>query len=183
MTDEIRNGDVLAVHTITKWYKPQTWLSARIRQTTKSEWNHVALIVENGDGQYDVVEALFLGGVVRRSLMVYADAAKYRVAIYRPREHVFVVSPAVIGQDRVAEWAIRQVGAAYSWLNILKIRALQVLFRNDLVGKIQIPGMSVEPGFICSGLVTRAWWQVGVTLGGEFADPQTVIEHCERRVL
>lgn len=44
-----KSGDVILFHTKSKWYKPGTWLPWLIRKFTKSEYNHVGVVVSNWD--------------------------------------------------------------------------------------------------------------------------------------
>lgn len=207
----LRTGDMMALHRNVAWYKPQTWFAWKIMATTDSDYSHVGLIVNRGlipntdlieygdsgyytasqlkkftalhafdpDGGSDwfVVEALFWGGVVIRPLSVYADTDKYRTDFYRPADD---------GGNVAAAWALRHVGEEYGKVTIMKLRVLQFLFDNQFVGDIHLPadiGWREGDPLICSQLVVRAWWQAGVDLGGDYADPQTVVENCKERVI
>ena len=147
------------------WWNPWTWIYARIRQTTHSFWNHVGIIVEPREGEWQLVEATFLRGVRARPW----NPGKTDFGVWRLKDKS---SDADI---LAAEWAIAHIGDRYDWMMILKLRVLQLLFGHDsqrLIDAIaQLPDNDPHRE-ICSELAIRAYREPsGIVLCGSWAGP------------
>ncbi len=157
-------GDVVAVHRITRWFKPSTYTSARIRQTTDSEWNHLGILVwDEQERRWYVVEALF-SGVIVRPLEVYFDPKRYRLGF-------FTIPLPQRDRDKILDFALDAVGSKYSFKRILAIRLFQLCFGYKTVGNIRIVDQVPPDSYICSGLVIRSYRAVSQRLGGLFSAP------------
>ena len=169
-----RAGDLLAVSTDCHWYAPRTWLAWRIQRTTKSPWNHVAIVAQEAStGRLWVVEALTKGGVIKTPLRTWKRAVRGTVALGR------VKCPTKYAES-AARWAESMVGRPYDWRLILQIRALQLILGPQVVDRLQLPARLLNGNandlLICSELAIAGYRQSGWPLAdvGPFAGPGAV---------
>ena len=168
-----RAGDLLAVSTDCSLWRPRTWFAWRIQATTRSPWNHVAILAPDAaTGGWLVVEAVTKGGVVKTPLRAWRRAVRGTVALGR------VKCPTKYAES-AARWAESMVGRPYDWRLILQIRALQLVLGHTLVDRLQLPARfdaNANDLLICSELAIAGYRQSGWPLAdvGPFAGPGAV---------
>jgi len=170
---DLKEGDILGASRRCSIWKPATWLAWRIKTTTGSPWSHVGLLSwSQTDGRWQVIEALWGGGVVVRDLRAAYWAYDGDLAVAR------LVEPLDGRTQRaVTAWARMQVGRPYNRRKILQIRALQIVLGAGAVGSVMAPDLNPRQEFICSGLVGTAYRLAEFPLAGvgDFAGPAAIM--------
>lgn len=170
-----RDGDVLAVHAIAAWYRPWTWLAARIQQTTRSRWNHVGLLFFVG-GRWVVREALW--HVQDTPLAATLRNRRTDVAVFRHSAMFGNDADTIERRAAMERWSRAQLGEPYDWSTILKIRLLQLVLGYNEVGGIgAIRSATVDDRhWICSAYDIGAFASAGLFLGlGKYGSPENVV--------
>jgi hypothetical protein len=170
-----RDGDVLAEHAITAWYKPWTWLDARIQQTTRSRWNHVGLLFFVA-GRWVVREALW--HVQATPLETYLRDRGAEVAVFRHPAMFGESGEVVARRAAMARWSLAQMGEPYDWTTILKIRLLQLVLGYREVGGIGAirSATADDRHWICSAYDIGAFASASLILElGKYASPENVV--------
>lgn len=182
---QIRKGDVVLVD-------GQLRVSALVKYATQSPWSHCALyvgdeLVRRGGRLRDealrrfgdladrlIVEALIEEGVV------VAPLAKYE------QHDIRVCRPSAIAQsdvDRVVDTVLGDLGKPYDTLNFVDLAVL--LLSPFKVGRARgrtsatCLGRCTDLAVICSGMLARAFHEVGYPILPQAGSPMTLRHHSQ----
>jgi len=143
-------GDVIVFRRRSTWkawlFSPvKSFISWRIRATTKQPWNHVAGYLGHGL----LSEAEWNKGIVLTQL-----------ATYPPTDYEWMVIKAPAGVDRDAAVAFWRSGAAqchgYGWRDIVMLKVCAMLYGHEGIRR-HIKADGSDKTFICSEWAAAGW--------------------------
>jgi hypothetical protein len=175
--NKFRDGDVIAFSSATCWYKPSTWISARIQQTTHSPWNHVGwLFWSSCQEEWFVREARTK--IMATPLREYLSDTALALGVFRHPKMLQEDSRVFQWRESLRQWTREQMGEPYSYWTIVKIRTLQlVLGYKNLAGIGAVTAMDADNNeWICSGYVVCGFAAAGIPINeGVYASPADVV--------
>lgn len=151
MIDKLKVGDVILFKTKFSLLSPMSWLSSAIRLFTKSNYNHVGLIIESW-GELFIIEAVGKGVVIR--------PAKF---VNRKNNDVLVLEPLFYFDSKtISKKITQQLGKSYNY-KLLIVEQLWYRLTGDWWGRTNI-NANQEKSFVCSSLVSWVfnlpeWWK------------------------
>ena len=136
----MKAGDLVLCHSTGILGRAIRIAEKRLQNSQFSEWNHIAILDREVDGEWYVIQAEAHGVTNDKKLSSVAPGGRYEV----------IPLPAGVNVDKVLTFARAQVGDAYSWLSILSCAfdmwlPQAICFRRG-------------DTWICSGLAAAALW-------------------------
>jgi len=136
----MKAGDLVLCHSTGILGRAIRIAEKRLQNSQFSEWNHIAILDREVDGEWYVIQAEAHGVTNDKKLSSVAPGGRYEV----------ITLPAGVDVDKVLTFARAQVGDAYSWLSILSCAfdmwlPQAICFRRG-------------DTWICSGLAAAALW-------------------------